>query len=127
LRKYDVSSSFKSYLKKNDCWLPDEAASIYKKAHSVICMECHSPIIAEANGTPCFYLRQPQDTVKGQMWYVIGLDDWLFEIEETSGQDIIDQLNQVFNHYQQAEQYLKAAKKRQASCMIRHSKWSNRH
>jgi hypothetical protein len=94
---------------KHDYWLPDEAASVYKKAHSVISMECHSPIIAAANGTPCFYLRQPQDTVKGQMWYDIGLDDWVFEIEDTTGKDIIRQLNQVYTNYSDALNYLKNA------------------
>jgi polysaccharide pyruvyl transferase WcaK-like protein len=94
---------------KHDYWLPDEAASVYKKAHSVISMECHSPIIAAANGTPCFYLRQPQDTIKGQMWYDLGLYDWVFEIEDTAGQDIIRQLNQVFKNYSDALNYLKNA------------------
>ncbi len=94
---------------KHEYWLPDEAASIYKRAHTVISMECHSPIIAAANGTPCFYLRQPQDTIKGQMWYDIGLEDWVFEIEETTGMEIISELESVHNNYLDAENYLQKA------------------
>ena len=52
------------------------------RAHAVISMECHSPIIAAAQRTPFFYLRQPEDTIKGQMYYDIGLSDWVFEIDD---------------------------------------------
>lgn len=44
----------KSYVVKRGYWLPDEAASVYTKAHIVLSFECHSPIIAAANGTPFF-------------------------------------------------------------------------
>ncbi len=42
-----------------------------------ICFENHCPILACVQGTPAFYLRQPEDTIKGQMWYDIGLSDWI--------------------------------------------------
>lgn len=85
-------------------WLPDEAASIYKRAHTIISMECHSPIIALAHGTPAFYVRQPEDTIKGQMYYDIGLEDWVFEIDETQGNDIYTELMTVHRDYDQALQ-----------------------
>jgi polysaccharide pyruvyl transferase WcaK-like protein len=66
-------------------WLPDEAASIYARAQAVISMECHSPLIALRNGTPAFYLRQPTDTCKGQMYRDFGAGEWLFEIDESDG------------------------------------------
>lgn len=66
-------------------WLTDEAASTYARAAAVVSFEMHSPIIALANGTPALHLRQPTDTRKGQMWRDIGLADWIFEIESTSG------------------------------------------
>jgi polysaccharide pyruvyl transferase WcaK-like protein len=66
-------------------WLPDEAASIYSQAQAVVSCECHSPLIALRNGTPAFYVRQPTDTCKGQMYRDFGAGDWLFEIDETSG------------------------------------------
>jgi polysaccharide pyruvyl transferase WcaK-like protein len=89
----------KKVVKKDSYWLPDEAGSVYKRAHTVISMECHSPIIAAAHGTPCMYVRQPQDSIKGQMWYDIGLDDWVFEIDQIDGSDISEQLFQIYNDY----------------------------
>lgn len=56
----------------------DVAASIYRKAFALLSFECHSPIIALANGTPAFYLRPRKDTIKGQMYYDLGFDDWIF-------------------------------------------------
>ena len=51
------------------------------------------------NGTPMFYLRQPQDTIKGQMFYDLRFSDWVFEIEESTGKDISDQLRKVRTDY----------------------------
>lgn len=73
-------------------WLPDEAASVYAQAQAVISLECHSPLIALHNGTPTFYVRQPTDTCKGQMYRDIGADDWFFEIDETSGAQLWSRL-----------------------------------
>jgi hypothetical protein len=81
---------------KRGYWMPDEAAAVYKRAFALLSFECHSPIIALANGTIAFYLRQPQDTIKGQMYYDLGLADWVFEIEETTGTDIAGALMSVF-------------------------------
>jgi hypothetical protein len=53
----------------------------YARAYTVLSFECHSPIIAAANGNPMFYLRQPEDSIKGQMYYDLGFDDWIFEID----------------------------------------------
>lgn len=69
-------------------WLPEEAASVYASAMAVVSCECHSPIIALTNGTPAFYVRQPTDTIKGQMYSDIGVGDWTCEIDETSGDDL---------------------------------------
>jgi len=92
----------KPFIVKHGYWLPDEAASLYSHATAVLSFECHSPIIAAANGTPGFYLRQPEDTIKGQMYYDLGLKDWTFEINETTGQHITDSLMQVHDHYKLA-------------------------
>ena len=89
----------KPFVLKRGYWLPDEAASIYAKAHSVLSFECHSPIIASANGTPFFYLRQPEDTIKGQMYYDLGFNNWIFEIEQTEGKEISDRLREVWSDY----------------------------
>jgi polysaccharide pyruvyl transferase WcaK-like protein len=73
-------------------WRPDEAASVYARALAVVSMEMHSPILACAVGTPAFYLRLPTDTCKGQMWRDIGLPEWIFEVEESDGDDIAGEL-----------------------------------
>jgi hypothetical protein len=73
-------------------WLTDEAAGVYARAAAVASFEQHSPIIAIANGTPAVLLRQPTDTRKGQMWRDIGLDDWIFEIDRTTGAQVAERL-----------------------------------
>lgn len=98
-----LPADVKPHVIKRGYWLPDEAASVYAKAHTVLSFECHSPIIAAANGVPFFYLRQPQDTIKGQMYYDLGFDDWVFEIEQTQGSQIASRLREVWNNYDQAK------------------------
>ncbi|NBB21475.1 polysaccharide pyruvyl transferase family protein [Runella sp. CRIBMP] len=92
----------KPFVVKHGYWLPDEAASLYAHAHTVLSYECHSPIIAITNGTPAFYLRQPEDTIKGQMYYDLGFKDWTFEINDTTGKQITDRLMQVNDNYKEA-------------------------
>jgi polysaccharide pyruvyl transferase WcaK-like protein len=99
----------KPFVVKRGYWLPDEAASVYKQAFSVLSFECHSPIIAAANGTPFFYLRQPEDTIKGQMYYDIGLSDWVFEIEQSTGKQISDGLMKMWKDYPAAKAKLLAS------------------
>lgn len=98
----------KPFVMKRGYWLPDEAASIYAKAHTVLSFECHSPIIAAANGTPCFYLRQPEDTIKGQMYYDLDFNDWVFEIDKTTGTQIADRLREVWKDHSKAKAKLKS-------------------
>ncbi|MEO0529863.1 MAG: polysaccharide pyruvyl transferase family protein [Planctomycetota bacterium] len=90
-------------------WLPDEAAAVYRDAVAVLSFECHSPILAFAQGTPAFYLRQPEDTSKGQMWYDLGVAEWVFEIEEVTGEQIASQLIAVHNDPAAAGTYLREA------------------
>lgn len=85
----------KNVVWRDTYWLPDEAASIYARAQAVISVECHSPLIALHNGTPTFYVRQPTDTCKGQMYRDIGADDWFFEIDETSGAQLWSRLEAI--------------------------------
>ena len=87
----------KPFVIKRSYWMPDEAASVYAQAFAVISFECHSPIIALANGIPAFYLRQPEDTIKGQMYYDLGATDWVFEIEQTTGKHVTDRLMTLIN------------------------------
>ena len=93
---------------KRGYWLPDEAASVYAQAFSVLSFECHSPIIAAANRTPFFYLRQPEDTIKGQMYYDLGFNDWVFEIEQSTGKQITERLMGMWKDYGAAKEKLAA-------------------
>lgn len=92
-------------------WLPDEAASLYASACAVVSCECHSPIISIVNGTPAFYVRQPEDTIKGQMYRDLKLADWLFEIDDTSGEQIADRLMATFTSEQETSESLDNAMK----------------
>lgn len=98
-----LPNDVKPFVVKRGYWLPDEAASVYAQAHTVLSFECHSPIIAAVNGTPCFYLRQPEDTIKGQMYYDLGFQDWVFEIDHSTGAQISAALRKVWSNYGKAK------------------------
>jgi polysaccharide pyruvyl transferase WcaK-like protein len=97
-----------------DYWLTDEAASTYARAAAVVSLEMHSPIIAVAAGTPAVHVRQPTDTRKGQMWRDVGLGDWLFEVERTSGEEIAAALLGVARDEEAARVQVKRANQRTA-------------
>ena len=82
-------------VQRDSFWLPDEAASVYAQARAVLSFECHSPIISLHQGIPSCYLRQPEDTIKGQMYYDLDLSDWVFEIEDTEGAQVADRLMEI--------------------------------
>lgn len=98
----------KNVVWRDTYWLPDEAASIYSKAQCVISVECHSPLIALHNGTPTFYVRQPTDTCKGQMYRDIGANDWFFEVDETSGPQLWSRLEAIHREPAKAKAKVKA-------------------
>ncbi len=98
----------KNVVWRDTYWLPDEAASVYAKAQAVISVECHSPLIALHHGTPTFYVRQPTDTCKGQMYRDIGADDWFFEIDETSGAQLWSRLEAIHKNPAAARAKVKA-------------------
>ncbi len=85
----------KNVVWRDTYWLPDEAASIYSKAQCVVSVECHSPLIAYHNLTPAFYVRQPTDTCKGQMYRDFGADEWFFEVDETNGAELWSRLEAI--------------------------------
>ena len=72
-------------------WNADEAASIFARAHTVVCHEPHSPIIALANGTPIIHTYSEFHSPKCWMFQDIGLPEWLLEMDETP----IDQLTET--------------------------------
>jgi hypothetical protein len=85
----------KNVVWRDTYWQPTEAASVYAQALAVVSFECHSPIIALTNGTPAFYVRQPTDTIKGQMYHDIGVSDWTFEVDETRGAALWSRLQSI--------------------------------
>ena len=96
-------------VRRHTYWLPDEAATLYAQSRAVLSFECHSPILAVAQGTPALYLRQPEDTIKGQMWYDLGFDDWVFEIEDTTSGEITETLMAIHSNPDLASRYLQSA------------------
>lgn len=106
-----LPADVKPYVIKRGYWLPDEAATVYAASYAVLSFDCHSPIIAAANGIPFFYLRQPDDTIKGQMYYDLGYSDWIFEIEETTGAQVTSRLAEIKTHYPEAKRKIKNSRK----------------
>lgn len=96
-------------VRRKTYWLPDEASSVYKRAVAVVSSECHSPILAAVQGTPCMYVHQPEDGIKGHMWKDIGLGDWFFEIEQSSGADVAARLLEIHTQGKKARQRVREA------------------
>ena len=63
-------------------WLTDEAISTYVRSAGLVSLEMHSPIMALGNGVPALVCRFAEQTTKGFMWKNIGLDDWLFDLDQ---------------------------------------------
>lgn len=76
-------------------WSPGEACSAYARSYTVLSMDNHSPIFALAAGVPTIFLRHATDTIKGQMWPDIGMQNWFFEMDETSSDDVSRCLFQI--------------------------------
>jgi len=96
----------KPFVAKRGYWLPDEAAAVYRNSFAVVSFECHSAILAAANNTPFIYLRQPQDTIKGQMYYDLGFDEWVFEIEQSEGKAIAAAVMSMWAHQHETTEKL---------------------
>ncbi len=76
-------------------WLTAEACSVYARAAALVSFEQHSPIMGIAAGVPSVLLRHPTDTRKGRMWYDLKMDDWVFEIDQSTGTQIAERLVQI--------------------------------
>ncbi len=76
-------------------WLTAEACSVYAQAAAIVSLEQHSPIMGIAAGVPSVLVRQPTDTRKGRMWYDLKMDDWVFEIDQTTGAQVAKRLVQI--------------------------------
>ncbi|WP_407425420.1 polysaccharide pyruvyl transferase family protein [Arcticibacter sp.] len=63
-------------------WLTDEALSTYKRSAGLFGLEQHSPIICIGQGIPAVVCRFYEQSTKGFMWKDIGLNDWLFDMDD---------------------------------------------
>ncbi len=91
-------------------WLTAEACSLYARAAAICSMEQHSTIMGIAAGVPSVLVRQPTDTRKGQMWYDLGMSDWVFEIDDTSGSQIAGRIVEIGRDLVKARQKANQAK-----------------
>jgi polysaccharide pyruvyl transferase WcaK-like protein len=90
-------------------WNADEAASIFARAHTVVCHEPHSPIIALANGTPIIHTYSEFHSPKCWMFKDIGLPEWLLEMDETPVEKIAETLFAIDADYPAAQAKVKKA------------------
>lgn len=86
-------------VRRRNWWITDEASAFYRQARAIVSMKLHSPVLAMAHGTPALHIRQQEDTHKAQMYRDLGLDDWIFEIDGTDGEDVARELLSIHaNH-----------------------------
>ena len=90
-------------------WNADEAASIFARAHTIVCHEPHSPIIALANGTPIIHTYSEFHSPKCWMFQDIGLSEWLLEMDETPVAKMAETLFAIDDDYPAALAKVKAA------------------
>lgn len=90
-------------------WMPDEAAAVYARALAVVSLECHSPILALAAGTPAIHIQLPTDTRKAQMFRDIGVGQWLHEVAALDGPKLTAQVLEIHANPQAARAKVKAA------------------
>ncbi|MFO0947120.1 MAG: polysaccharide pyruvyl transferase family protein [Planctomycetota bacterium] len=64
-----------------DYWLTGEARSTYLRSAGLFGHEMHSPIMCIGSGIPAIVCRWKEQTSKGWMWKDIGLEEWLFDMD----------------------------------------------
>ncbi|MCA1809363.1 MAG: polysaccharide pyruvyl transferase family protein [Kiritimatiellia bacterium] len=90
-------------------WNVDEACSFYARAHTVICHEPHSPIIALAAGTPMMHTFSEFHSPKCWMFKDIGLEKWAPEFDSTPAEKMFEILMGIHKDYPAAEAQVKKA------------------
>lgn len=93
----------------DEFWNADEAASIFARAHTIVCHEPHSPIIALANGTPIIHTYSEFHSPKCWMFQDIGLPEWLLEMDETPAAKMAETLFAIDADYPGAQAKVKKA------------------
>jgi polysaccharide pyruvyl transferase WcaK-like protein len=87
----------------DEFWNADEAASVFARAHTVVCHEPHSPIIALANGTPIVHIYSAFHGSKFWMFDDLGLGDWLLEFDSTPVEKLIATVMGIHTDYPAAQ------------------------
>ncbi len=89
----------KKVVLKREYWITSEAESVYSHAKMLVSMEMHSPIIFIGEHKPAILLRQAEDTVKGQMWRDLGMQDWILELNVSDAALINRRIDAVLQNY----------------------------
>ncbi len=76
---------------RENFWLTDEAVSTFLRSVGLFSLEMHCPIMCIGQGVPAIVCRFKEQTTKGFMWKDIGLEDWLFDMDEDSMHPLIPQ------------------------------------
>jgi len=93
----------------DEFWNVDEACSFYARAHTVICHEPHTPIMALAMGTPMMHTFSEFHSPKCWMFKDIGLEEWTPEFDRTSARQMFDTLMGIHRDYPAAQAKVKKA------------------
>lgn len=93
----------------DEFWNVDEACSFYARAHTVICHEPHTPIMALAMGTPMMHTFSEFHSPKCWMFKDIGLEEWAPEFDSTPAGKMFEILMSIHKDYPAAEAKVKKA------------------
>ncbi len=93
----------------DEFWNVDEACSFYARAHTVICHEPHTPIMALAAGTPIMHTFSEFHSPKCWMFKDIGLEAWAPEFDSTPADKMFDILMSIHKDYPAAQAKVKTA------------------
>ena len=93
----------------DEFWNVDEACSFYSRAHTVVCHEPHTPIMALAVGTPMMHTFSEFHSPKCWMFKDIGLEEWAPEFDATPAERMFEILMGIHSDYPAAETKVKKA------------------
>lgn len=93
----------------DEFWNVDEACSFYARAHTVICHEPHTPIMALAMGTPMMHTFSEFHSPKCWMFKDIGLEEWAPEFDRTPATKMFEILMDIHRDYPAAQAKVKKA------------------
>lgn len=93
----------------DEFWNVDEACSFYTRAHTVICHEPHTPIMALAMGTPMMHTYSEFHSPKCWMFKDIGLEEWAPEFDRTPAAKMFEILMGIHRDYPAAQAKVRKA------------------